>query len=414
MDVVQVNHLTKIYKLFPSPKARIKEAIHPFGRKYHSDFYALNDISFTIAQGETYGIIGRNGSGKSTLLKILTGVLTQTSGDFEVAGKIASLLELGAGFNPELTGMENIYFNGTIMGFSRAEMAENIEAILKFADIGEYINQPVKTYSSGMFVRLAFSVAINVEPDILIIDEALSVGDIAFQMKCFDKFKKFRQAGKTIVFVTHSLESILRYCNRCMVLDRGKMICDSSPKEAVDIYKRIMVGQYDEKSPAKEKVKKSNMDESINEEHLRYGDGKAQISQCKLLDSEGSIVNKLLNDKMFQIQFQVCFTRDIANPIFAYTIKDMSGLEITGTNTEMEQLLVPFAEKDDEFTVTFEQTMNLRNGNYALSLGCVSMQDGVLTVHDRLYDILLFEVIGSKSFVGLFDLKTKMDVKKRA
>lgn len=201
---ISVKHLTKVYKLYNQPIDRLKEALNPFKKSYHKDFYALNDVSFEIKKGETVGIIGKNGAGKSTLLKIITGVLTPTSGSVQVNGKIASLLELGAGFNPDYTGLENIYFQGSLMGYTREEMESKVDDILTFADIGEFIHQPVKTYSSGMFARLAFSVAINVEPDILIVDEALSVGDMAFQAKCFNKFKEFQRLNKTILFVTNS------------------------------------------------------------------------------------------------------------------------------------------------------------------------------------------------------------------
>ena len=195
---ITINHLTKVYKLYDRPVDRLKESLHPLKKKYHKDFYALNDVSFEIKKGETVGIIGKNGAGKSTLLKIITGVLTPTSGSIHVNGRIASLLELGAGFNLEYTGLENIYFQGTLMGFSHEEMEAKIGEIVDFADIGDFIHQSVKMYSSGMFARLAFAVAINVEPDILIVDEALSVGDMRFQQKCYRKFREFQEANKTI------------------------------------------------------------------------------------------------------------------------------------------------------------------------------------------------------------------------
>ena len=241
---VNIKNLTKIYPLYDKPQDRFKEALNPFRKSYHRDFYAMKNLSIDIRKGETVGIIGKNGAGKSTLLKMITGVLTPSSGSIEINGRIASLLELGAGFNPEMTGMENIYLNGTLMGFSDREMDSKIDAILEFADIGEYIHQPVKMYSSGMFARLAFSVSINVEPDILIIDEALSVGDMAFQLKCFKKFQEFQAEGRTILFVTHALDTVIRYCSRGVVIDQGKKICDSSSKEAVDVFKKLLTGNY--------------------------------------------------------------------------------------------------------------------------------------------------------------------------
>ena len=242
---IETCNLTKSYRLYNHSIDRLKESLHPRRKKYHHNFFALKDVSFQINEGETIGIIGRNGSGKSTLLKIIAGVLTPTSGILEVRGRVSALLELGIGFNPEMTGLENIYFSGTIMGFDRAVIENKIDDIVAFADIGEFIYQPVKTYSSGMFVRLAFAVAINVDPDILIVDEALSVGDISFQAKCYQRFNKFKEEGKTIIFVTHSLDLVVSYCNRGIVLDGGKIIVDTDPKTAVDAYKQLMVNCYD-------------------------------------------------------------------------------------------------------------------------------------------------------------------------
>lgn len=220
---IKVSNLTKVYKLYDKPQDRLKEALNPFKKKYHKDFHALNDVSFEIKKGETVGIIGKNGAGKSTLLKIITGVLTPTNGNVHVNGRIASLLELGAGFNPEYTGVENIYLQGTLMGLSHEEMKSKVDEILAFADIGDFIHQPVKMYSSGMFARLAFSIAINVEPDILIVDEALSVGDARFQSKSIKKMESIRNNGTTILFVSHAIEQIKRFCNKAIWINNGML-----------------------------------------------------------------------------------------------------------------------------------------------------------------------------------------------
>ncbi len=226
--VIKVENVSKIYKLYDKPIDRLKEAINPFGKKCHKEFYALNNVTFDVRKGETIGIIGKNGSGKSTLLQVITGVLTPTSGTVYANGKISALLELGAGFNPELTGIENIYLNGIIKGYCKEEMDIRLDKIISFADIGEYIYQPVKTYSSGMFARVAFAVAINVNPDILIIDEALSVGDMQFQEKSINRMKKFKEHEKSILFVTHSLPSIRNFCDRAIWLDKGKIKMDGT------------------------------------------------------------------------------------------------------------------------------------------------------------------------------------------
>lgn len=227
-QVIKVERLSKVYKLYDKPADRLKEVLNPFRKKYHKDFFALKNVSFDVKKGETIGIIGKNGSGKSTLLKIITGVLTPTAGIVNVDGSVSSLLELGAGFNPELTGVENVYFNGTIMGYSRKDIDEKLTEIEAFADIGEHIHQPVKTYSSGMFTRLAFSVAVNVNPDILIIDEALSVGDMAFQEKSINRMKNFKNEGKTILFVSHAIPSVRNFCDRALWMREGVLNLDGS------------------------------------------------------------------------------------------------------------------------------------------------------------------------------------------
>lgn len=237
-NVIEINDLTKIYKLYRNPVDRLKESLSIFGKNYHKDFFALNSMTLHVQRGEALGIIGKNGSGKSTLLKIMTGVLSPTSGELSVKGRISALLELGAGFNPDFSGLENVYLNGTMMGMSKEDVDKKIDDITAFADIGDFIHQPVKTYSSGMFVRLAFAVAINVEPEILIVDEALSVGDIFFQAKCFKKFSEFKEQGKTIIFVTHDMSSVMKYCDRVIVMNEGIIVDEGAPGPMIDIYKK--------------------------------------------------------------------------------------------------------------------------------------------------------------------------------
>ena len=244
---IDVKNIKKVYKLYDKPSLRMKEAFSLTGKKYHKEFHALRDISFQVKKGEMLGIIGKNGAGKSTLLKIITGVLTPSSGTVEINGKVSALLELGAGFNPEYTGIENIYLNGSMIGFTKEEMNKKLDDIIQFADIGDFINQPVKSYSSGMFARLAFAVSINVEPDILIVDEALSVGDVFFQAKCYKKLNDLKNSGKTILFVTHDMGSVIKYCNRAILINDGVIEAEGKPSEIVDIYKKVLVGQYNGK-----------------------------------------------------------------------------------------------------------------------------------------------------------------------
>ena len=237
---VEVKNLSKLYKLYNNPLDRLKESLSVTKKVYFKEHYALKNINFKIEKGDAVGILGKNGSGKSTLLKILTGVLSPTDGTKVVNGKVSAILELGAGFNPEYTGLENIYLNGTMMGYSKADMEERIPRIIDFADIGEFIYQPVKTYSSGMFARLAFAVAINVEPDILIVDEALAVGDTRFQMKCIDKMKSLKQSDTTILFVSHATEQVKRFCNQAIWIDNGEIKEIGPASELCDMYESFM------------------------------------------------------------------------------------------------------------------------------------------------------------------------------
>ena len=287
-NAIEIKDVTKIYRLYEQPIDRLKESLNIGKKQYHRDFYALSRISFSVEKGQTVGIIGTNGSGKSTILKIITGVLTPTSGEVMVNGKISALLELGAGFNMEYTGLENVYLNGTMLGFSEEEINDRLQAILDFADIGEFIHQPVKTYSSGMFVRLAFAVAINIDPEILIVDEALSVGDVFFQAKCYHKFEEFKKLGKTILFVSHDLTSIAKYCDRVVLLNKGVKLAEGSPRDMVNMYKKLLVHQLDEdtledvngKSAINEHVEDGKAWKEhfeINPKLLDYGEKQAEI-----------------------------------------------------------------------------------------------------------------------------------------
>ena len=256
--MIEIEHLQKMYYLYDKPIDRLKEVLHPRRKSYHRAFYALKDISLTIKRGESVGIVGVNGSGKSTLLKIITGVLNPTEGKVETYGKVAALLELGAGFNPEYTGRENIYLNGTMMGYSEEEMAQRVQPIIDFADIGDFIDQPVKTYSSGMFARLAFAVAINVSPDILIVDEALAVGDTRFQVKCINKMKELKEQGTTVLFVSHATEQIKRFCTRAVWIREGCVYEDGEASQVVDLYDNFMRFGYEKNALKEDEEEKEN------------------------------------------------------------------------------------------------------------------------------------------------------------
>ncbi len=330
---IRVKNLTKVYHLYDNPKDRLKEALNPFKKSYHHDFYAMNDVSFEIKKGETVGIIGKNGAGKSTLLKMITGVLTPTSGTIEVNGKIASLLELGAGFNPEMTGIENIYLNGTIMGFTKEEMDAKVDAILEFADIGEFIHQPVKMYSSGMFARLAFSVAINVEPDVLIVDEALSVGDARFQNKCIRKMEEIGDAGATILFVSHDTQAVNKFCYKVIWLDKGQIRDQGEPANILEDYMSFMTyGLETVREEVNEHVIESPDRTLINVEKLdSFGEKKALIKEIGFFNEKGVATSVLKQGEevlficdfytsidLYDVAVGVLFKDTLNNDIFTF------------------------------------------------------------------------------------------------
>ena len=414
---IRVSQVSKIYKLYDTPSARLKDALGLSRKKNFREHAALHDIDLEIRKGETIGIIGTNGSGKSTLLKIITGVIRPSGGEVTVQGRISALLELGAGFNQEYTGIENVYLQGTMMGFSREEIAAKMDDILEFADIGAFVSQPVKTYSSGMFVRLVFAVAINIEPEILIVDEALSVGDVFFQAKCYRKFEEFKEMGKTILFVSHDLSSITKYCDRAVLLNKGRKVMEGTPKEAVDRYKMALVEQKEAErlentalwkpEASGEKWRDSI---SVNPETLEYGDKQAEIIDFAIVDETGKLSNVIEKGASFTIKMKVLFQEAVAEPIFAFTLKNLMGIELTGTNTMVEKQLVDPAQKGAVRIVSFTQKMTLQGGEYLLSLGCTGYEQEEFKVHHRLYDVCSLGVISEKNTVGYFDMDSLVEI----
>ena len=459
MSAIKVDNVTKVYKLYERPIDRLKETLRPGHKEYHRKFYALNNISFDVEEGQFVGIIGTNGSGKSTILKIITGVLTPTQGEVTVNGRVSALLELGAGFNMEYTGIENIYMNGTMMGYSRQEMDAKLPEILEFADIGDFVYQPCKTYSSGMFVRLAFALAINVDPEILIVDEALAVGDVFFQAKCYKKINEIRESGTTVILVTHDMGTIIKYCDKVVVLNRGKFVDEGDPGKMVDLYKKILAGQFSEEdlegigqkadfadqllkeaegtanagvenSAENKKTKTSSketltssvnsniagevwMDKlSTNAQQLKYGNGAADIIDVGIFDHKNELSNLLLKGRSWTLKIKVRFNEQVKDPIFAFTIKDSKGTEITGTNTMVEGCDTGVAEAGDVVVATFEQKMDLQGKDYLLSLGCTGFVNGEFVVFDRLYDVANLTVISDKNTVGYFDMNSQVTVER--
>lgn len=463
-NAITVRDVTKIYRLYDKPIDRLKESLSVTHKNYHKDFYALQNLSFNVKKGETVGIIGTNGSGKSTILKIITGVLTPTSGEVQVDGKISALLELGAGFNQDYTGIENIYMNGTMMGFSKKQMDEKLPDILEFADIGDFVYQPVKTYSSGMFVRLAFALSINVEPEILIVDEALSVGDVFFQSKCYRRMEEIRKNGTTILMVTHDMGSVIKYCDRVVLLNKGHYVAEGAPGKMVDLYKKILANQMDDleeellemndfsggldddaagtgadgktagsgaagsenttgkadgqngaagsaaSGHANKKHSGLMKDKiTINPNRTEYGNGKAEIYDLGMFDERGNLTNLLLKGEYFTIKEKIRFHDSIQAPIFTYTIKDKKGADLTGTNTMFEGAEIRPVKNGDEYEVNFRQKMTLQGGEYLLSMSCTGFEQGEHTVYHRLYDVANITVISNKNTVGVYDMESEVE-----
>lgn len=434
-NAIEIKDVTKIYRLYDKPIDRLKESLSISHREYHKKFFALNNISFQVEKGQTVGIIGTNGSGKSTILKIITGVLTPTTGQVQVEGTISALLELGAGFNQDYTGIENIYMNGTMMGFSKKEMEDKLQDILDFADIGDFVYQPVKTYSSGMFVRLAFALAINVEPEILIVDEALSVGDVFFQAKCYRRMEEIRKSGTTIVMVTHDMGSIIKYCDKAVLLNRGEFVAEGAPGRMVDLYKKILANQMESLTEELEQIRDFSGDGvftpesgqalgaavkareqklmkdmlTVNSNRTEYGDGRAEIFDMGLLDERGNLTNLLLKGETFTIRERIRFNTELQAPIFTYTIKDKKGSDLTGTNTLFEGTEIKPVKKGDVYDVSFKQRMTLQGGEYLLSMSCTGFENGEHVVYHRLYDVLNITVISNKNTVGVYDMEPDVE-----
>ena len=398
-NVIEIKDLVKKYKMYGKKKDRLVEIMFPKVQR-HTDFTAMNHLNLNVKKGEVVGILGKNGAGKSTLLKMITGVVVPTSGTIKVNGKISSLLELGTAFNMDLTGEENIYQHGQVMGLTREEIENSKQKIIDFADIGDHLYQPVKTYSSGMFARLAFSCAINVNPEILIVDEVLSVGDMAFQLKCFKKFEEFKSQGKTILFVTHNVSDILKNCTRTIILSEGTKIFDGDVKEGVELYKKIITGNMPKTGATEEKKEKEDKQEKKNNKQkdtstwkshfnenpnlIEYGNLDAEVIDYGIFDENDNYLNAIDNDKIIKLKSKVRFNKDVDNPIFTMTIKNFNGIEIVGTNTMLEKIYPGKFKKGDIVTTEFIQKLPIAPNKYTLSFSCTHIKaNGELEVLNR-------------------------------
>ena len=394
---IEVSGVSKVYRLYPGPRERLAEAIHPFGKRYHRDFSALDGVSFSIPRGETVGFIGKNGSGKSTLLKTITGIVTPTTGTVAVQGRISALLELGTGFNPDLTGVENVFFSGAIMGIPKKDMAARLDAVLAFADIGEYAEQPVKRYSSGMFVRLAFAVAVHVDPDILIIDEALSVGDMRFQQKCYRRIRDFKDKGVTILFVSHDMGAVLSFCDRCLWLKDGKIEGDGPPAKIVRAYTAYMnydVATAKEAEDAPKALPPGGSEWQEVSGCASFGDGGAEITRVALTRKGESTRAEVLEGGEYVVfRMEVLFAKDTPDPLYGLLLKDSYGNQMLSINTAVYEHPVAARKAGERvvFSFTFQMPL-LRNGEYTMSAAIAEGTQDSHIEHHWVHDALVLQV----------------------
>ncbi len=386
-------NISKLYRLYPKPSDRIRESL-PFAGRRHQEFWALRDINLEVAKGETFGVVGANGCGKSTLLQILCGILDPTTGHVVRRGRVAALLELGAGFNPEFSGRENIRINGEIMGLSRDQVEAAMPSIERFAGIGEFIERPVKTYSSGMHVRLAFATAIHTEPEILVVDEALAVGDAVFANRCVRKFEELREAGVTVLFVSHDLGLVKQLCDRAIFLVDGRIQAEGEPKHVIDRY----VGAVLEKQKAY--VVADRKTRALGSSH-RHGDRLAEILEVDLLGPDGGPTRAALSGERLTVRVNVVFHAEQPAPMIGILIRTRTGLEVFGTNTKIEEVPLPACGPGDRVEAELSFECALTPQEYTLT---VATQHPSGHSHDWLDDAIAFRVLDARTRAGVANL----------
>jgi lipopolysaccharide transport system ATP-binding protein len=427
-----VEGVSKCFHIFDKPGDRLRQMLHR-KRKYYREFWALRDISFRVERGETVGIVGRNGSGKSTLLQMICGTLATTTGAIQVKGRVGALLELGSGFNPEFTGRENVYMSAAILGLSREETAHRFDDIVAFADLAAFIDQPVKTYSSGMAVRLAFAVQSQVDPDILIVDEALAVGDARFQARCFDRLKRLKESGTSILLVTHSSDQIVNHCSRAILLDSGHLMMQDEPRAVVNRYMDLLFGRdreaAEQSSPelivsgttehGTDRLPLSLSEDvfaekaAYNHHEYRWGDGAASILDFSLEADGHPDPRFVTSGQSMRLRVAVRFNRDIVRPIFGVTIKTKEGITVAGTNSELLSSEVHthgLGAAGTGVVAEMDFKCTLATGDYFISVGVASRAEENIVPHDRRYDAVHFSVAPALHFYGLADLDMRLAV----
>jgi lipopolysaccharide transport system ATP-binding protein len=438
LPVVEVDGLGKVYRVYARPRDRLLKVLVPKAVAAPQTFTALHDVSFRVSPGEVVGILGRNGSGKSTLLQILAGTLQATSGSARVRGRVAALLELGAGFNPEFSGMENLRLNAGVLGLSRVEVERQVARIVSFADIGTFVHQPVRTYSSGMYVRLAFAVAACVDPDVLIVDEALAVGDVQFQSKCFRRFDELVRQGKTILLVTHSTEQVVRHCTRAILLEGGRLLEDGEPRSVANRYLDLVMGGGARSSSSVTTTRVPDSAADADELPEAVSGISNEITRADLCTLEqragyarseyrwgvggGRVLDVALygtNDRQHRVQFRsgerisivvrVGFDEPMEPPIIGFFVKTPDGVTVYGSNT-LNTGVFPEAVSAvpaPELVVRFECELHLGSGSYLLSTGLAVRRNAEIVPIDRRFDCLQFEVSNLTNAVGLADLHAR-------
>ena len=415
---ITLNNVSKCFKRYAKPADRLKEILLP-NKDYSERFWALQDVSLEIHKGQTIGIIGRNGSGKSTLLQIIAGTLTATAGNVNVNGRVSALLELGSGFNPDFTGRQNVFFNARLLGLSQQEIENKFDEIVGFADIGDFIDQPVKTYSSGMFVRLAFAVAVNVEPEILIIDEALAVGDIYFQQKCFDKLAYLREKQTTLLFVSHDMNAVHRLCDRAILLESGRVSLWSEARQVIELYEINLIEYISQQSnnqsnalknskdPALQAISQNIKTEIDDSKSASFDSGKAKIMFVKVLDVDNQEVRHIVSEQLVKLKIGILFLQSFDDPMISFQLRDRTGLIVFQTNTFMMNIAIGFVNQNTVVEVVFSFGLPLFEGEYTITVGAAnkgkgqwSFEEGLLQV----YNSCLIKVIRNQQSITWFGI----------
>ena len=425
MDAIKVQNVSKIYRLYAKPIDRLKEAVNIFHKSYHSSFYAVKDISFQVGKGETVGIVGTNGSGKSTILKIITGVLRPSGGSVTVNGRVSALLELGAGFDPDYTGIENIYMNGSILGFTRDEMDGKMQEILDFADIGDFVHQPVKTYSSGMLVRLAFALAINVEPEILIIDEALAVGDAFFQAKCFHKLEEIKKAGVTILFVSHDIVSVKKMCSRAVWIEKGILQDVGDAKSICEKYLSMQIRRQNEEISRMigdlaldnvdvdiRKGKKKTFRSICKEQAAQVtGNGEGEIVSFYIMDQNGDEVSVLEVEKEYRFGLLAHFNCSLSNVLFGFEMENVRGVKLFSINNFLTDQVVKEVRSGEYVEAMFTLTLpRICRGEYLISPSLARGSQNSHVVVERVHNLQKITVDNQGYNLAVIDLDTRAEI----